>query len=76
MYNKIRSVCKNEGGVNMRKYITAIMIVLCLSLIIACFTYKSNATGLDVLTNPSEYIQNNDDNAKAVEIRKYSSMGS
>lgn len=60
----------------MKKYIAVIITILCLSLIIACFTYKSNATGLDVLTNPSEYIQNNDDNAKAVAIRKYSSMGS
>lgn len=60
----------------MKKYMAVIITIFCLSLIIACFTYKSNATGLDVLTDPSEYIQNNDDNAKAVQIRKYSSMGS
>lgn len=40
----------------MKKYKITIMITICLSLILSCFLYKSQAHGLDALDNPSLYI--------------------
>lgn len=52
----------------MKKYIIAVISILCLSLIITGFTYKSNAIGLEMLDNPESYIQNTDDNTEAIRI--------
>lgn len=52
----------------MRKYILVIISILCLSLVLSSFVYKTNATGLDILQNPDAYKQNNDDNSGAIDI--------
>ncbi len=52
----------------MRKYIVAIISILCITMILSSFTYKSKAIGLEVLDNPDKYIQSNEDNTKAIDI--------
>ena len=52
----------------MKKCILIVISILCLSLVISSFVYKSNATGLDILQNPDAYKSSNDDNSGAIEI--------
>ncbi len=54
----------------MKKQVISIIVVLCLSLILGSFTYKSNATGLDIISNPDLYKQSTDgeDNDKLIDI--------
>ena len=54
----------------MRKYLVVIVSILCLSFILSCFTYKSNAAlGLDSLNSPSRYTsQDGSDNQALINI--------
>lgn len=52
----------------MRKYIVAIISILCITIILSSFVCKSNAVGLEVLDDPNKYIQNDEDNTKAIDI--------
>ena len=68
MYNTSRRLCKNKEGMLMRKYIVAIISILCITIILSSFVCKSNAVGLEVLDDPDKYIQSNEDNSKAINI--------
>lgn len=53
----------------MRKYLLVIVSILCLSFILSCFTYKSNAAlGLDALDNPNAYTSGGDDNSELINV--------
>lgn len=53
----------------MKKYITVIITILILSLIASSFIYKTSAVGLNIITNPEDYRQDQgDDNSDAVKI--------
>lgn len=53
----------------MRKYIIVIISIICLSLALSCFTYKSIASmGLDALQNPDSYIQGGGDSTELISI--------
>ena len=52
----------------MKKYTIAIITIFCLSIIVSCLMYESNAVGLNALQNPSSYIKSSGDDTAAVEI--------
>lgn len=52
----------------MKKYIIALISILCLSFIIASFVYETNAVGLEIIDNPDNYVQSNEDNSAAINI--------
>lgn len=53
----------------MKKYVITIIAILCLSFIIECIIFDSNAVGLnDVFSNPDSYIEDSADNSGAIAI--------